>query len=176
MPLAAILVVISVTVACARGKEAGTDEQPDEQVLVALSQAKNHHHLADVHLADGDSQAAIDAVTKILGIPFPQGSPEGQDALFDARARHGKLYLGMGRLEEARRVVDEGLAAPPRESFFLANLWTVSGEIHETRAQLLDDTDAAAAKQARRDAIQAFSRSIEIAERIQKRIHSEVTP
>jgi hypothetical protein len=148
----------------------------DERLMLALSQAKNYHHTADVYLADGQTDGAIQAIASILRIPFPPGAPEGLDALLDARARLAKLYLGAGKLDEAQRVVDEGLAAPARESFFLANLWTVAGEVAEARGKSLDATDPAAAREARHRAIEAFGRSIEIAERIQKQLYKEVTP
>jgi hypothetical protein len=170
--LAVALAVMLVTVACSSDKE----DAPDERLMLALSQAKNHHHTADVHLADGNTEGAIQSVSNILRIPFPPGAAEGQDALLDARARLAKLYLGSGRVDEAQRVVDEGLAGATRESFFLANLWTVAGEVHQARSKTLDATDPEAAKAARRKAIEAYSTSIEIAERIQKRLYKEVTP
>lgn len=167
-----LLAVMLVTVACAPDKE-GAD---DERLMLALSQAKNYHHTADVHLADGNTEGAIQAVKSILGIQFPPGAAEGQDALLDARARLGKLYLGAGQLDEAQKVVDEGLAGLQRESFFAANLWTVAGEVHQARSKVLDATDVTAAKAERRKAIEAYSKSIEIAERIQKQLYKEVTP
>ena len=147
----------------------------DEGLMLALSQAKNYHHTADVYLADGNTDGAIQAISSILRIPFPPGAEEGEDALLDARARLAKLYLGAGKLDEAQRVIDEGLVTN-RESFFLANLWTVAGELHEARGKTLDATDPAAAKEARHRAIEAFSHSIAIAERIQKQLYKEVTP
>jgi tetratricopeptide (TPR) repeat protein len=171
-----LLLVILVTAACAPEKEASSPPVDDERLMLALSQAKNHHHTADVYLADGNTEAAIQSVSSILRIPFPPGAKEGQDALLDARARLGKLYLGAGKLDEAQRVVEEGLAAPSQESFFLANLWTVSGEVHQARSKELDVTNPAAAKEARRKAIESYSKSIEIAERIQKQLYKEVTP
>ena len=47
-------------------------------------------------------------------------------------------------------VVTEGIAQSQRESFFVANLYTVKGEIHEARAALLDADDKAKAKTATR--------------------------
>ena len=145
-------------------------------LLAALGQAKSYHHLADVHLADGDTDAAAAALRQIFAIRFPAGAPEGEETLLDARARLAKLELGRGRLDEARRVVDEGLAAPGRDSFFRANLYNVSGELHEARAHALDGTDAAGARAERRAAITDYHHAIEIDERVQKALDKEARP
>jgi tetratricopeptide (TPR) repeat protein len=173
MRLAILLTALVLAVGACAETGGGRPARPQlsEAVMVGLAQAKNYHHQADVYLADGDTDAAIKAVTAILSVPFPAGSPEGEDTVLDARARLAKLYLNAGRAAEARRIVDEGLNTPTaRESFFLANLHTVSGELHEQAAQALTGDQA---KQARRDAIMAYDRSIEINKRIQKQLLEE---
>ncbi|MBI4511696.1 MAG: hypothetical protein HY698_18830 [Deltaproteobacteria bacterium] len=135
-------------------------------LLLGLAQAKNYHHQADVHLADGNPSAAIDTVAKVLLLRFPKGMPEGEDVLLDARARLGKLYLGMQRFEEAVRVVDEGIAGASRESFFLANLQAVAGEIHERRAMSLDGKDPSYARAERKKALDAYDRSIRMNDKL----------
>ena len=67
-------------------------------------------------------------------------------------------------------VVTEGIAQSQRESFFVANLYTVQGEIHEARAASLDADAArkAAANDERRAAIASYDHSIQINERLQK--------
>jgi len=145
-------------------------------LLAALGQAKSYHHLADVHLADGDSDAAAAALRQIFAIRFPAGAPEGEETLLDARARLAKLELGRGNADEARRVVDEGLAATSRPSFFRANLYNVSGELHEARAHALDGTDAVAARAERRAAIADYHQAIEIDERVQQALDKEARP
>jgi hypothetical protein len=144
-----------------------------QPLLAALAQARSYHHLADLHLASGAPDQAVAALERLLAIPFPAGAPEGEDALLDARARLAKLHLAQGRPEEARRVVDEGLAAAKRESFFLANLHAVSGELAEARARALDAGDPDAARAERRAAIVAHERSIQINERVQRRLLEE---
>src|SRR6185503_5798959 len=114
-------------------------------------------------LADGHPERAVEALQKILELPFPAGAPEGEDTLLDARARLAKLLLAQGRADDARRIVDQGLASATRDSFFLANLWSVSGELHEAR-------------DAKHAAIEAYQRSIEINQRIQKRLAEENRP
>jgi hypothetical protein len=147
-----------------------------EPLLLALAQAKNYHHQADVHLADGDTDAAMASVSAILTIQFPPDAPEGQDTLLDARARLAKLCLGSGKLDDARRVIDEGLAMNGRESFFLANLYTVSGEVHEAQGRKLDPTDAAAARAERKAALSAYDRALQIEQRLQKQLYKEARP
>ena len=71
------------------------------------------------------------------------------------------------------RTVQEGLAQSQRESFFVANLHTVQGEIHEARAlQHEAEGEAGKAKAAdeRRAAIAAYDRSIQINEKLQQRL------
>src|SRR5262249_8546928 len=82
---------------------------------------------------DGDLDAAAGELRAILAIPFPAGTPEGEETFLDARARLARLEIGRGRLDDAERVVGEGLASAGRDSFFLANLHTVAGELHEAR-------------------------------------------
>jgi tetratricopeptide repeat protein len=167
---------------CPKGSDSTTppaEREPEtlsEPLLIALAQAKNYHHQAEIRLADGDTEGAIAAVSRILTIPFPAGAPEGEETRLDARARLAKLYLGAGRLDEARRAVDEGLAAPGRDSFFLANLHTVSGEVHEAEARQLEPRDPAAARAARQAALAAYDRSIQINERLQQKLDKEARP
>ena len=52
-----------------------------------------------------------------------------------------KLLAQQGKLDEAMTVVTEGIASASRESFFVANLYTVKGEIHEARAAAETDKD-----------------------------------
>jgi hypothetical protein len=182
LPLAAVALALALA-SCHGEPRPSVTESPiaraddpalDEVLLVPLAQARNLHHLADLHLADADLEAAIGAVAAVLRVRFPAGSPEGEDTLLDARARLAKLLVTAGRPDEARRVVDEGLAAAARESFFLANLHAVSGELHQARARALEESDPAAARAERRRAIEAIERSMEINERIQQRLWKEI--
>ncbi len=160
-----LLACALVVAACDDGRRG------DEALLVALSQVRTLHHQADVHLAAGDADAAIAAVARALDVPFPPGAPEAEDVRLDARARLGKLYLAKGDPAAARRVVDAGMAAARRDSFFLANLAQVSGEVHEAEAGRA--TDAAVARREREAAIRDYEKSVHIAERIQQRLVKE---
>jgi tetratricopeptide (TPR) repeat protein len=144
-------------------------------LLVALAQAKNFHHKAKVYMTDGNLTAATAALRQILSLSFPPGAAEADDVRNDARAVLAKLLVSQGELDEAARTVDEGLAQSRRESFFVANLYTVQGEIHEARAAALDADPArkAAASDERHAAIASYDRSIQINERLQKTLMEE---
>jgi tetratricopeptide (TPR) repeat protein len=156
----------------AEAADVSGDTRIDQQLMVALAQAKNFHRRAKVYMSDGNVPQAIESVRAILSLRFPAGAAETEDVRADARALLAKLMIGRGELEEAARVVDEGLAAASRESFFVANLYTVKGEIHEARAAaaVAAGEDGQAAMH-RREAIRAFSRSIEINSAIQRRLY-----
>jgi hypothetical protein len=143
----------------------------DQKLMLALSQAKNFHHKAKVYMSDGNTDAAIASVREILSIRFPT-APEADDVRNDARALLGRLLVGQGHLDEAMNVVVEGLASP-RESFFVANLYTVKGEIHEARATQMaaaPDADKAKVAAERHAAIDAFSKSNEIDKKLQDQL------
>jgi tetratricopeptide (TPR) repeat protein len=145
-----------------------------QDLMLALSQAKNYHHKAKIEMSDGRTDDAIASVRAILSLRFPANAPEADDVRDDARALLAKLLVGKGELDEAARVVQEGIAASPRDSFFVANLYTVAGEIHEARAKLLDAAAEGDAKQRtvaeRHAAIEAFDKSNQIDAVLQKQI------
>ena len=137
----------------------------DESLMMSLAQAKNFHRKAKVYMSDGKLDEAAAAVRQILSLSFPKGAPEADDVRLDARALLAKLLVLQGKLDEAMRTVDEGLASSQRESFFTANLYTVRGEIHEARAANYDaegEAGKAKATAERHAAIVAYDRSIEI--------------
>jgi hypothetical protein len=140
------------------------------KLMVALSRAKDLHHIAKVYMSDGNLVQAIAAVREILSLEFPAGAPEAEDVRNDARSLLAKLLVSQGQLDEAMRVVQEGIASSQRESFFVANLYTVKGEVHEARAAQLSGQPAVDEKHA---AIEAFTKSNEIDLRIQKQLVQE---
>jgi hypothetical protein len=157
------------------------DDVLSEQLMLYLAEAKNLHRIADVYLGDANLADAITAVTKILAIPIPAHAPEAEDARMDARARLAKLQVLAGKVDDAARSVDEGLAEATRPSFFVANLHTVKGEVLEARAALIDpksdppDGDAAQFRAYKKAAIEAYEASNRMLEALQKRLH-ERTP
>jgi hypothetical protein len=148
----------------------------DQDLMIALSKAKNFHHKARVYMSDGKLVEAIAAVREILSQRFPAGAPEADDVRNDARALLAKLLIGQGQVDEAMTVVTEGLAQSQRESFFVANLYTVKGEVHEARANALDATDPANKSRIadeKRAAIEAYDRSNQINTVLQQRLMEE---
>lgn len=190
--LAQILVLIvaglaGVVVACSTGTEdpgkarrttvlVEPDDVLSEELMLPLAQAKNFHRKADVYLQDGNLEQAIAAVRGVLTVAFPEGSSEGEEVLLDARARLAKLLVTAGQVDEALTIADDGIAAATRDSYFLGNLYTVKGEVHEARAVLLDDTDRAAATEERKAAIRALDKANDIYVARQKELLGEVAP
>jgi hypothetical protein len=184
--LLAIAIAIAIAItglgSCSSEREAAAPSQTkvadpsdviDEQLMVSLAQAKNFHRKAKVYMSDGNLVAATASVRQILSLRFPTGAPEAEDVRLDARALLAKLLVSQGQVEEAMRTVQEGLAQSQRESFFVANLHTVQGEIHEARAAQLDaegEPSKAKATDERRAAIAAYDRSIQINEKLQKQL------
>lgn len=183
--LGLLLVVITITgcVACTGDREgkattrtADPTEVIDQDLMIALSKAKNFHHKSRVYMSDGKLVEATAAVREILSLKFPAGAPEAEDVRNDARALLAKLLVGQGQIEEAMTVVTEGIASSQRESFFVANLYTVKGEVHEARAAALDASDPANKSRItdeKRAAIEAYDKSNAINTVIQQRLMEE---
>lgn len=146
-----------------------------QELMVALAQAKNFHHKARVYMSDGKPDLAIAAVRSILAVGFPAGAPEAEDVRADARALLAKLLVAKGELDAAMSELDAGLASATRESFFVANLYTVKGEVLEAQAAMATTPDAGPeamtrARELRRQAIVAFDKSISINTALQVRL------
>jgi hypothetical protein len=151
----------------AAGCRRATDARPvDEKLLLTLEEARAWQHRADTHLADGDVAAAVADVEQVLKIAFPPGAPEGEEARLDAWARLAKLHLGATDESRSLADLDQARKEATRDSFYRAHLETVAGEVYEARAKRLS-ADAEGAKAARRDALAAYQRSIEINQRVQ---------
>jgi predicted negative regulator of RcsB-dependent stress response len=133
--------------------------------MLALAQAKNFHHKAKVYMSDGNLAEAAAQMEAILAIPFPPAAPEGDDVRLDARALLAKLLVAQNKIDEAMTVVDQGIGGARRDSFFLANLYTVKGEVHHARAAQLEgepDANKQRIVDEKKAAIMAFDRSIAI--------------
>jgi len=141
-----------------------------QELMVALAQAKNFHHKARVYMSDGKPDLAIDSVRSILAVRFPAGAPEADDVRADARALLAKLLVAKGELDAAMSEIDAGLAQATRESFFVANLYTVKGEVLQAQAELLAETDPTRTRELRKQAIVAFDQSIAINTRLQQKL------
>ncbi|HVK76204.1 MAG TPA: hypothetical protein VM734_22915 [Kofleriaceae bacterium] len=146
----------------------------DEELMLALVRAKNFHQIAQVYMSDDKLAEATRAVRQILEVPFPAGAPEAEDVRLDARALLAKLLVRQGQLEAAMTAIDDGLAGKTRDSFFVANLYTVRGEVLRAQAAALDGSsqpaDQARAAELRKQAILALEQSNTIAEALQQRL------
>jgi hypothetical protein len=144
-----------------------------QDLMIALSKAKNFHHKARVYMSDGKLVEATASVREILSLRFPAHAPEAEDVRNDARALLAKLLIGQGQIEEAMTVVTEGIAQSQRESFFVANLYTTKGEVHEARAAAIDASDPANKSRIdaeRHAAIEAYDKSNAINTVLQQRL------
>jgi len=170
---------VAVVLALAVGLAMRTSPRPepgdviDERLMVALGEAKSLHDKAKIYLGDGNTRDAVATLRQILSVRFPLTSPEAEDVHNDARALLAKLLAEQGLLDEAMLIVDEGLAAANRESFFVANLHTVKGQLHHARSQQLADPSGPDAIAEKRLAIDELDRAIQIDEEIQKRLARE---
>ena len=148
----------------------------DEELMLALAQAKNFHHKAKVYMSDGNLAEAAAQMEAILAIPFPPAAPEGDDVRLDARALLAKLLVAQNKIDEAMTVVDQGIGGARRDSFFLANLYTVKGEVHHARAAQLEgepDANKQRIVDEKKAAIMAFDRSIAIDNQLVKQLVEE---
>ena len=148
----------------------------DEELMIALAQAKNFHAKAKVYLSDGNLGEAANQMRAILAIPFPPDAPEGDDVRLDARAMLAKVLVADGKVDEAMTVVDQGIGGARRDSFFLANLYTVKGEVHRARATALAavaGTDPARIVEEKKAAITAFDKSITIENALRDQLRQE---
>jgi hypothetical protein len=144
----------------------------DERLMLCLEEARAWQHRADTHLADGALAEAIADVEAVLAIHFPAGAPEGEEARLDAHARLAKLVLLAGDEARALAEVERGRKEATRDSFYRAHLETAAGEIFEARAKGAG-SDEASAKAARKEALSAYARSIEINKRVQAALARE---
>jgi hypothetical protein len=167
LTLAALAIAI---VGCHRGRR-----PVDERLMLSLEEARAWQHRADVHLADGDLNAAIADVEAVLRIGFPGGAAEGEEARLDAWARLAKLHLAASPADETQALsdVERGRSEATRDSFYRAHLETVAGEIEEARARRLDASDRDGAHAARQRALKLYARSIEINKRVQAALARE---
>jgi hypothetical protein len=148
----------------------------DQELMLSLLTAKNFHRKAQVYMSDGKLVEATASVREILSLKFPAGAPEAEDVRNDARALLSKLLVGQGQIEEAMTVVTEGIAGSQRESFFVANLYTAKGDVHQARAAALDASNPSndpIIKQEKRAAIEAYDKSNSINTVLQQRLMEE---
>jgi tetratricopeptide (TPR) repeat protein len=174
-----VLVLLTILTAVGCSKRAaeppcacpGPGKALDQELMVRLASARALHHQADLYLQQGEVQTAIKTVHRILELDLDAKWPEAEEARLDARARLAKLLLGQDKEGDALAVIEQGIKGAQRESFYLSNLHSVRGEVLEHRAKRLDTAgDKPAAKQAAREAIDAFESSITINKKLQQQL------
>jgi hypothetical protein len=174
----ALVAIGALVFACSNGTRSSTAPQDrddvtgSEALLLALGQVRDYNHSADVSLSMGETEKAIKDLEDALAVTFPDDDPQVTDAVrLDTRARLAKLYLGAGRLDDALKIVDDGVAQAHGDSFFLGNLLHVAGQVHEARAVHAADQGIAMAE--KRAAIEAYGRSIDCEKRVQRALLKE---
>lgn len=178
-----VLWVVIAAAACAKGGApapgaddgtccpcpTGQQQRPlSRELMAVLAAARGHHHQADIHLRQGELDAAIAKVRAILALGLDSRWPEAEEVRVDATARLAKLLLQGEKPEEALKLVDVELAKDLRPSFYQANLHSVRGELLEARVKVLDQKgEKEQAKTMAREALAAFERSIRINKALQ---------
>jgi tetratricopeptide (TPR) repeat protein len=152
----------------------GSGAALDEQLMSLLAAARGYHHQADLHLSQKEPQQAIAALRALLALPLAAKWAEAEEVRLDAAARLAKLLLAQGALDEALELADAQLVPPARQSFYLANLHAVRGEVLEARSKRLDASgEQTQARDVARRAIEAFERSIAINKRLQRALDTK---
>jgi tetratricopeptide (TPR) repeat protein len=144
----------------------------DPTLLAFLSKARAAHHEADlVEQGEGEGQGqdrprAIRVLSQLVQGPQPGGaspSPEVAEVIADTRARLADLRSSDGDFDAAIRDVDEGLRLAQTNTHFRGHLFEVRGVVQERRSKALAEKgDAAGAEKAKKDALDAFEKAIEI--------------
>jgi tetratricopeptide (TPR) repeat protein len=161
--------LVLVIMACGKGRRI------DEKLMLSLEEARAWQHRADLHVANREVPAAIADVEQVLRINFPPASAEGEEARLDAWARLAQFHLGPAEADETRALADveRGRTEATRDTFYRAHLETVAGEILEARARRLTPAEAERARAVRKEALEAYARSIAINRRVQAALAKE---
>jgi len=138
----------------------------DPTLLAFLSKARSAHHEADLAEQGEDRPRAIRVLSQLVLGPQPGGaspSPEVAEVIADTRARLADLRSADADFDAALRDVDEGLRLAQASSHFRGHLFEVRGVVEERRSKALAEKgDAAGSEKAKKDALDAFEKAIEI--------------
>jgi len=132
-----------------------------DHLMAYLGIAKAYHAKARIYAIEGKLALATGSMRELLALEYPD-APEAEDVRNDARARLATWLVGQTRFDDAMAVVSEGISESKRESFFVANLYTIKGELHEARAEALVASDPVQVAAERRAALDAYDRSNQI--------------
>jgi tetratricopeptide (TPR) repeat protein len=141
-----------------------------DTVLVAyLSKLRAAHHKADLLEQSGklrDATETLDAAIEAHG--DLRSRAEVREVQADTLARLSNLRSQQGEFDAAERSIRMGLGLlSPESSYFQGHLFELRGLNAERRAKALAESgDEQRAQEARREALEAFRRVIEIQDRV----------
>jgi hypothetical protein len=163
--------------ACTIGGCAERVRPVDERLVLALEEARAWQHRADLELLDGRVDEALHDVEQVLRVAFPTGAAEAEETRLDAWARLAQIRSGRGDEPGALGALESGRREASRDSFYRAHLEAAAGEVLEARGRRLEAVGGAAAREqareTRREALDAYARSIEINRRVQAALAKE---
>jgi tetratricopeptide (TPR) repeat protein len=117
--------------------------------LQQLRRARALHQTAATRVASGDLDGAVQALEEVSALRFPAGAPEAADVAVDALAEQSRLLLAAGRLVPAEASARRAIARGPAPSYFVGLAWLRLGDALKARGQ-------------KREAVDAFERSIAV--------------
>jgi hypothetical protein len=156
---------------CSRDGRASADATVVDPVLLAfLSKARAAHHEADIAEYRKDGAGAIAPLERVVSGPFPGGDappPEVREVVADTRARLADLRSALGEFEPALADVDAGLALATTPTHFRGHLLEVRGLVEERRSKALATKgDTEGAERARKAAIDAYQKAIDVQDEV----------
>jgi tetratricopeptide (TPR) repeat protein len=138
----------------------------DATLLAFLSKARAAHHRADLTQEDGDLDLAIAALAPVIALPRP-AAPEALEVVADTYARLADLRSDLGDFDPALHDVEAGLALAAAPTHFRGHLFEMRGVVLERRYRALDSMgEAAAAAQAKAQALEAFKSAIDVQDQV----------
>lgn len=142
----------------------------DTALMAFLSKAKAAHHQADLLEQSGQVDAAIEVLDKVTSFTQMSDRAEVREVLADTLARLSDLRGQRGQWEESEADIRKGLELAPSGSYFEGHLYEMRGVNEERRAKAqAEQGDAEGAQTARRRAIEAFERAIQIQDSVIRR-------
>lgn len=164
-----VAALLALAVGC--GNAAAPEGTPDEAVMAALGTVRALHHEADVFESAGDLERASQAIRRVIALDFPRGMVEAEDLRADAYGRLAELSLRRGAADECLSLASTGVSDARRESVLKARLFMVRGQCLGALADRAQQSgDARGAAQRRDEALQALETSIEMNQRVLRRI------
>jgi tetratricopeptide (TPR) repeat protein len=138
----------------------------DAALVAFLSLAEVTHHLADLAEQEGDRARAEAILRALFDGPLPGDPPLGpevREVLGDTLARLAEQASARGELEAARRDIARGLQLASERTLYRGRLMEVLGVVEQRDHEaLLAEGRLEEAEAAKKRAIEAFERAVEI--------------